>query len=475
MRKRKILALISIAVFCCGLLLGLASCEPLPIFTGVTVCGVTLNGISEVELNSVDFKFNIIDYPDTRAETVNVNSFVLATYDMSNATSRDVVVPLYLLVESPRYEYSDFDIVSSCKQYNFTTTAMQEILLRCVYNQVFNYYDADNATKVADILKNLHDEKQVDSYYNDALPVYKYTYAIVNVSDKATSVRYTQTKGDDGMLFFENEIIRTNDSFMSSYIYYDIDIDDTDTLTFYSVGKEFNRIDLFSVVGGDVTYLSREQVSFDELAMSYYDEESDISKVDWYNAVFASINNIKPTNLANAYNINFFDMTGKLSYMYQCNLTVPAQSDVSLEVEMPLYPTINCDDYTVNVYEYVMNPSGLSNWRGTPDISVSVITEGYYVDSSLQLKQTSTGYDVLNVDSKMSDFFFTLSRTPNFESSTAASERTERRIVAILGIIVGLCYLVPIVTVSVVLGCDKAKRNRKKKAQVDDITTTTQL
>lgn len=483
MKKRKILASILMMVLCCGLLFVLAACPPLPEYTGIPVSGVILNGETALELKNVDFEFNIVDYP-SKSEFTNTESSANITYVIDNSSASDVILPLYLLVEEPRYDYYDgnFDVVSNYKQYQITTSASHETSLRCVNSRdISYYYYSDSAAKVKAFLESLHDEKRADDYYNSELLIYKYTYAISDLS-KPDGVSILLFESD--ALHYQNLFFDKTCSFRSS-VYgnggYDcyVDLDGSNTVTFYSIGIELTAIEenvkfcdgAENVIenGGKITAVSNEMITFDDLAMTYYDGENDISETDWYNAVLTIVKDGFRRQLG----LKFLDVSDELYYMYQCNLTVPAQSPVTLEVEMPLYPTINSNGYTADVYEYKVDLSNLSNWSGTPDVSVSVVTDGYFVDSPLQFEATSTGYNVLKVDNSLQNFVFTLSETPDVESVIVSIEKAERKVLTDIIVTIGVCYLVPIVTVSVVLGCDNAKRKRKLKS--DETTTSSKL
>ena len=205
--------------------------------------------------------------------------------------------------------------------------------------------------------------------------------------------------------------------------------------------------------GGQITSVTREVLTFDDILMTYYNEESNVSEVDWYNA---ALSYVKRQDLKHMHKLDYLDISEYLCYMYQCNLTFPAQSDTSLTVEMPLYPTINYGTYSADVYKYELNMSALSGWRGTPDINVTIASNGYYVDSSTELVQTASGYEIKQVESLLEKQWFTLSSISDYDKGIGSNTL----ILIITIVVVLILCATPIVIVALVIGLDNAKRKR---------------
>lgn len=484
MKRRKIFVMILVVVLCCGLLVGLTSCEPL-IWEGVPLYGVTTNGISQIELKSVEYQYNINDYPKLfDGEFLQTESYVVATYNYYNATSGDITMPLYLVTSKPEYQRREFNDIGS---YTFTTTAEQEIVLRCALSyDTKSYYYSDSKTRLNNFLKCIYDEKQTDDVYNSNLLVYKYIFAFSDLAYKVDHILFEiNDEYENVKIFFDGEHDSNQDhiEYLNGVTSYYAQIYDTNTITLYSVGKEFVGIEdtvKFSKAnvvvenGGKVTSVTKDVLTFDDLLMTHYDEESGLSAIDWYNAALSEV--IDQDFLTYPRDLNFFDIRDSLSYMYQCNLVVPAQGEATLTVKMPLYPTVDGYSYDENVYEYVLDLSALSNWRGNPDVNVAIITDGYYVKSSLDLKETATGFELRKIDSSINNLSFTLSEVPDFDKDKdSSSYESDSEALAVFLIIISIIYLIPIITVSVVLGCDKAKRKKDKALKNDETTTTTEL
>lgn len=477
MKKRKILASILIIVMCCGLLVVLAACPPLHGYEGVSVSGVILNDESELELTSVDYRFFISDYPN-RHDFVTTDSCVTATYAIQNNSSDDLVAPLYLTVDSPFYGYVDeFDSTAIYKLYSFATDATHNVDLRCFYNEGRYYDGSDNASRVKKCLNKLYDDKQTDVYYNSKLPIYAYTFELSNLSsaDGVSILLYESNLQDSTSLFFDKTCTYRSNVSSDNYDYY-IDIDGGNTVTFYSIDVELTDIEqnvkfcdgAENIIenGGNIAAVSSQVLTFDDLAMTYYDV-SVLSATDWYNAVLSAVND----GFSRMRGLKFFDISDRLGYMYQCDLTVPAHSDVNLTVQMPLYPTIDYNNYSDDVYQYELDVTNLSYWQGAPNVSVLIITEGFYIDSSFTLQQIKNGFENENLDKTVGKFTFTLSTNPNVISVKEANRKKERKVYIVIIALIALCYAVPITTVAIVIGCDNAKRKKTNAAKTDDTAT----
>lgn len=479
MKRRKILVAMLIAVLCCGMLICLTSCEPL-IFVGSPTYGVTTNGVSQIELKSVDYQYNINDYPKRYDEEVlQTKSYVSVTYNYYNATSSDITMPLYLVAGKPEYLRREFNDIDS---YTFTTTAEQEVVLRCALSyDAKSYYNGDSKTRLDNFLKCVYDERQTDDIYNGDLSVYKYTFALSDLAYKVDHILFEiNDEYENIKIFFDGEHNSNSDhiEYLDGVTSYYAQIYDTEAITLYSVGKDlvgiedtvkFSKANVVVENGGKVTSVTKDVLTFDDLLMTYYDEESSLSATDWYNAALSEVINCEFIKYPQ--DLDLFDISDRLAYMYQCNLVVPAQGDVALTVKMPIYPTIDGYSYDENVYEYVLDLSALSNWRGTPDVNVIITTDGYYVKSSLDLKETATGFESKKIDSS-TNLSFTLSEVPNFDKDKdSTSKQFNSRVLYVLLIIIGIIYLIPIVTVSIVLVNDRAKRKREKALKENETTT----
>lgn len=467
MRKRKALVFILIAVFYCNLLFAFSSCTPPPRYAGVPVYGVMVNGVGETEIKSVDCRLNIVDYP-SRTDFKTTNSYVEVAYDFYNGTPYNCTVPLYLVAGQPTYEHVyGFDIVANCNRYQFTTSAEHNIDLRCAYVDGAYCDEADNATQVEKLLKCLHDEKQTDDYYNNDLWVYKYTFTFDVFSDRASGIVLQVGKEyKDVNVFLGNHSYNDYTYFNGATKYY-VYFHDSDSVTFYSVGTDIvgieqnikfcNNSNIAIKNGGQITSVTREVLTFDDILMTYYSEESNLSEADWYNA---ALSYVKRQDLKYMRSLDYLDIAKCLCYAYQCNLTFPAQSDTFLTVEMPLYPTIDYGTYSADVYKYELDMSALSGWRGNPDIDVSIASNGYYVDSSAELTQTASGYEIKQVESLLEKQWFTLSPIPDYDKGIGSNTQ----MIIITVVVLLIVFAIPIVIVSLVLGLDHAKRKKKPKS-----------
>lgn len=91
---------------------------------------------------------------------------------------------------------------------------------------------------------------------------------------------------------------------------------------FYSIGEEIDvaeRAKFYSDYSMKDTAMglfklqSKQQINFEQLAFSYFDESYGVSETDWYNAVLASLDNTD--TVATSYNFNILnDLFGWFEY-----------------------------------------------------------------------------------------------------------------------------------------------------------------
>lgn len=474
MKRRRILSLISLVVLCVALLLCLAACPPMSDDLGVTVCGLTINGVSRVELKSVEFKYNITSYPKLKDGYPERNdAYVTAIYDFANESSQDIIMPLYIPTGEPNYYFETQSDDSS--RYSFVSDAKHEVVLRCLYDGVLDVAsDSDNNVKVQAFLKSLYDDKQVDSRFTVDMPVYKYEYTVNNLKNDVKYLRLQVDRSNSNIVFVDREICESDN--INGYSNNYVEIAESDTLTVYSLQNELANVLTFCdrncqtvENGGDVTLASSGTFTFDEFVMFFIDAESNLSPSDWFNAVVAHFNSAGFT----VKDTSFFELPN-MSYMYQCNLTVPARGEAIIAVNIPLYPTVDRYSYSAPVYEYTMDFSALRNWNGLPQISVSVATDGYYVKSSCEINETSNGFELVNPYISSRKTSFTISDNPNFDKKESNNDGSDKGLIA-LCISLGVLALIPAVATWVVLGCDRAKKRKKAEQKEKEETTTTEL
>lgn len=476
MKRSRLLIVLLVAIFGFGFLFSLSACTPPPIYYGMTTCCIGTNGVSQIELKGVEYKFNIVDFPKIVDNSFPIpNSYVEVTYDYYNSTSNEITMPLYLVMGRTDY------IIVDPSDYQFSSTSTQDLTLRCAYARdvVFDY--DSNTASVEEFLKGVYDNKQHDNVYNADMPVYKYTYAVSDLSDEVSSMRIEE-KNVSGTLFADKETYCYDDKYDDTY--YVLRLDDTDTVTLYSLRNELTDIEnnfqfcdeSMNVVadGGKLINMDSSVMTFDDIAMTYHNNQNGLSESDWYNAVLSMCKSVLNVSVdtPSLRSLKFFDMDSCLTYMYQCNLVVPSQTDVSQTVRMPLYPTVDCFHHDEDVYIYNIDMSSLSQWRGTPEVSMYISTDGYYVQASHELTPTASGFKLERISTATKELSFTLSEVAGFDKddNSSVGDVGTRLLIALLVVAITIA-LIPIITVSTVLGLDRAKRKKARKAD-GEITST---
>ena len=152
-------------------------------------------------------------------------------------------------------------------------------------------------------------------------------------------------------------------------------------------------------------------LTFNELALSFYNAESGISESDWYNAVLDMIiESREEGRLVIKSDFNSLNVTNNLMRWYEYPLSIPAGGRVVNSVTAPLYPAIDLNWQPAKfTYTYLLSPA--STWADFGSFEVEVITPYYLIDGSLSFEKGEGVYTYSQQGLPDGELNFTLSES----------------------------------------------------------------
>ena len=141
-------------------------------------------------------------------------------------------------------------------------------------------------------------------------------------------------------------------------------------------------------------------MTLEDLALGNWNEETGVSKVDWYNAVIAAFNEGSKGNPqynyiypdSNGLNMSAERFARSLMRWYQYEITIEPKSSITNTVTAPIYPEIN-GSYEPAIYTYTYLLSPASTWASFGELEVVINTPFFITENSLEgFTKTDTGY-----------------------------------------------------------------------------------
>ncbi|MBQ7889297.1 MAG: hypothetical protein IJ356_06015 [Erysipelotrichaceae bacterium] len=272
-----------------------------------------------------------------------------------------------------------------------------------------------------DLLK-LHDGFMKDDFYSPELSVYKYTYSPRNVDlDKhpaaSAAVKLTgdnpQTK-----LYMENQ---SGGRTLEDGILLETWVERNDQFSVYIIGKPlkdelewtfYHNGACEEEISGTMLLVGYEEMTFKDLALSYYQEDSGILDYDWYNAIVTSLKANEWSNgVIHTFDFNL-DVSNTLMRWYQYEITLEPQQRVVNAVTAPMYPAIN-SDYEPPIFKYTYLLSPAKTWKEFGNLDIVINTPYYLIESNQDFLYNNPGYEVHLTGLSEGELVFTLCSDSN--------------------------------------------------------------
>ena len=447
-------AVIFVAVFCFFALLPTSVCEAnsaLRYYKGRNSFGVILTTKdSPVVVEKEDLTFDI-QFDEHYLNGLQIGS-VSAKYTFKNTSDAEaktnVVFPIDFL-SVINYQNNDDFSKYGVKVNEETVTS----------NLRYSYKVQGSTFSVEDDLEYLKDEIITDEFYTPETVVYKYVYACTAgdsfckmyfggidarkvVCDNVYTSYWQNLDGAESIGFWVDK---------NEYIFYSIgeEIDFAERAEFFSDSERTSR------VNGSFKLLSKQDITFGDLAYQYYDENYGVSKTDWYNAVYASLKEVYP-KIAQGYCFNVYR---NLYCWFEYDMTFAPQETLVNEVVAPLYPDIN-EMYSPSVYVFNYLVSPASTWKSFANLNVTINTNYYLIDDSVGFEQIEGGYAWHSDTLPSSELQFSLCKS-QYPSRTSSGISVNTIINIILLTVLEPLFIVIVGLVIVIVVIKKKEKNAR--------------
>lgn len=324
-----------------------------------------------------------------------------------------------------------------------------------------------NAVDDMQLIKDGFDQ---DEYFYTDKKVYKYVYS-VNDDVNGRKLEFQFASSSD------RKIVTDYYSYSGSSTLY-VDTVGKQELTFYVIGEDLDLAASEETVineqkGGHLTLVSRTEQTFgDELAFINRPKDSDISDVDWYNALSRKFNYVRnvavfPPQYLTVLGIDGYNDGYELFRWCQYTLSIAPGQSVVNAVTVPLFPSVD-EYYDPDVYEFTYYLSPATTWAGFKDLTVNIHTNGYvlkYQDKGFEKVDGKYTYHTDTLPSGELTFKICKEEKPTTQYGGMVSSVIISAI-TVLAKVIGFGVLLPvsiILIVIVIIVIVKAVKRKKKK------------
>ena len=444
MRKR--VHLLSLAA---GLLLTGAMSIAMPMFgimakansaqtywAGIDMTGaVVMDEECPIEVQHEKLVFEIPQFPSNYYHSgeafLAYNASVSATYTFYNPADYTVKATLAFPFGSLPYyapyiydeESGGSSVCLDTEKFNITIDG-EEIEKKFRYTLSSSY----NAFDIAEALPYLGNTYVEDDFYKKDTPVTKYCYEVSGIPEEHRGVYayFAHTcdpaktriwfKGVSGITYEDEQVLLGDFVENGDVIFIYVFGEELPYTPGWTVSENVSReTEIAGVVTENVD--KRDVMTFEEFAFLHYFGEyskqtTDISEVDWYNAVVQSLNDAQYKYGFIDYNNMYGTIERKFMRWYQYDIEIPAKGTIVNTVTAPIYPSINAN-WVPTIYGYTYLTSPAKTWSKFGKLDIEINTPYYLVQDTYGFTKTETGY-ALSLDGlPEGELEFTLSSDEN--------------------------------------------------------------
>ena len=454
---------------------------------GVDATGATITGENcPIEVTAETLTFDIGEFPQNYSsvdyDKTEYSAKVTAEYTFYNPTDMEVTATLVFPFGSqPDYELPDEDDDQGSDAYKYDITLDGKAIEKKIRYTITERYGFDLSRD----LKRLLDSYAKDDFFAPDTPVTKYVYTVGDkqnpspiAGDKTDAYAVFDWSGSDGTLIY----------FPAQKFYYETTdgigrfgtwAKNGSSFVLYAIGKPLSHLPNWGIyksirataedkICDGITLYSATTTTFEQFALSYRNENSKVSEVDWYNAVLSSV---KGASDKIAYGVlsdfgleSRFYGGRRLMRWYEYEIRIAPKSNVKNAVTAPIYPAIDLD-YKPGVYSYTYLLSPASTWAKFGKLDVVVNTPFYITKNSISgFEKTENGYSASFDGLPEGELEFTLCSAEN--PKYAPYGGTGNTQVIFWGLIIALSLLVLSVIggiiASIVIVCVKRRKRRSE-------------
>lgn len=174
-------------------------------------------------------------------------------------------------------------------------------------------------------------------------------------------------------------------------------------------------------IDSEITFYESETMTLLDFALANRDEESNVSTVDWYNALIAELKGSVKHSYYPVVSLYAYERGYRTSLMrwYQYNITIEPRGHITNAVTAPMYPSIDMS-YVPTVCEYTYLLSPASTWSEFGSLDIIINTPYYITESNIGgFTKTEEGYTLTldglptDEDGKVKELIFSLSTEEN--------------------------------------------------------------
>ena len=308
-----------------------------------------------------------------------------------------------------------------------------------------------------------------DEYFYTDKKVYKYVYSVNdNVNGRKLEFQFASSS--------DRKIVTDYYSYSGSSTLY-VDTVGKQELTFYVIGEDLDLAACEETVineqkGGHLTLVSRTEQTFgDELAFINRPKDSDISDVDWYNALSSKFDYVRNVTIFSPQYLTVLGIDGynggyELFRWCQYTLSIAPGQSVVNAVTVPLFPSVDVH-YDPDVYEFTYYLSPATTWAGFKDLTVNIHTNGYvlkYQDKGFEKVDGKYTYHTDTLPSGELTFKVCKEEKPTTQYGGVISS-----VIMVLAKVIGFGVLLPVsialIVIVIIVIVKAVKRKKKKKLE----------
>ena len=441
-----------------------------------------IGGDCPVEVANEVLTFDVPSFPDyTVYKLEDLESYsakVTAEYTFHNPTDLTVTAKLaFPFGAMPWYFSGYYDENSQFIEYTDTDkygiTVNGETVERNIrYTVEYAYDDFDIQKSV----KYISDEYVSDGLFQPDATVTRYRYSVQDVQsldnyNRPCAVLDWNGEGDGTYVCFygavrHNEKDGSSKSCMSN-------VSPGKSLVVYVIGEPLAQPldfkfynDFYSnnrkEISGDVTLIDTATMRFEDFVLEdYVEEETEISKTDWYNAVVSQYiesfdNGVFYSGFGR--DLNSLDYSYEIMRWYEYEITLAPGESIVNTVTAPLYPDVSTR-YSPPIYTYNYLLSPASTWASFGELRININTP-YYIQGGSdflgELERTDSGYRMSLDGLPDGEMTFTLCESENPERRAGPYAKLFK-IVSIVAIYV--IVAVPIVSIIAIVVMVKKRKS----------------
>lgn len=445
-------------------------------WSGVDAMGtIVTSDDCPLEVTKEVLTFDLLDFPNIYVDNeINYNGKVTAEYTFYNPTDLTINATLaFPFGTLPNYinqvdDTDKYDVLVNNKAVDKS--------IRYTYNIIDN--------SILEQLPKIQDTYITNDLFKPDTTVTEYYYEVKNMDDNGKvslsfNVAFDYFKNNERIIIFSGQngySIQNNGSYRLNKF-----VKNNENISVIVIGKPLeSNIDFklyknasvkdTEIINGTVSYQKKDTSTLEQFLLKNYNDEMDISKVDYYNSLLDYLM-IKTkdygffTGDPRYYQANSNELFSYLLMRwYQYKIVIGPKETITNSVTAPIYPAINMDyNPTLYTYTYLLSPA--STWASFNDLEIVINSPFYIINSSIDgFEKTENGYRLIsdNLPDKELEFSLSVSEEVVKKKSSAFSMIVLASVYVVFGFFLLLISIaVIILIILIVLKAYKKKRSVK--------------